>query len=215
MSRRSMHVIRVAALRKAAVILTLLAVPTAVCADAPADCAQLQDLPRAIAACSDYIAAGNGSTHDRAAAHFHRGTAYGMSGQLDRALPDLDQAIELDPDWSPPYNNRARAYVGKGEPARAIPDYDKLLALKPDDAGAYVNRALAYLKMQDRDRALADLERAYALNPKDAFAIFNVGAIYEAKGDKPRAEAAYRKTLALAPGNKNVLDSLKRLGVEP
>jgi tetratricopeptide (TPR) repeat protein len=184
-------------------------------ADAPEDCAQLQDLPKTIAACTTYIDSGQGDTHDRSVAHFHRGTALGIGGQLDQALPDLDKAIELDPNWSPPYSNRARAFVGKNEPARAIPDYDKFLALHPDDANAYVNRALAYINLRDQDDALADLEKAVSINPAHAFATFNVGAIYEARDDKPKAEVAYRKALALVPGNQTIIDSLKRIGVEP
>jgi tetratricopeptide (TPR) repeat protein len=184
-------------------------------AETPADCAQLQDLPKTIAACTTYIDSGQGDAHDRAVAYFHRGTALGIGGQLDGALPDFDKAIDLDPNWAPPYNNRARAYVGKGESARAIPDYDKSLALIPDDANGHVNRALAYLNLQDADHALADLEKAILLNPSHAFATFNVGAIYEDKGDKQRAEAAYRKALALVPGNQTIIDSLKRIGVEP
>jgi len=184
-------------------------------ADAPEDCAQLQDLPKTLAACTTYIDSGEGGAHDRAVAHFHRGTALGIGGQLDQALPDLDKAIELDPNWSPPYSNRARAFVGKNEPARAIPDYDKFLTLHPDDANAYVNRALAYINLRDQDHALADLEKAVSINPAHAFATFNVGAIYEARDDKPKAEVAYRKALALVPGNQTIIDSLKRIGVEP
>ena len=195
--------------------LTSLAAVTIARADAPEDCAQLQDLPKTMAACTTYIDSGQGTAHDRSVAHFHRGTALGIGGQLDQALPDFDKAIELDPNWSPPYSNRARVYVGKNEPARAIPDYDKFVALHPDDAGAYVNRAMAYIKLQDTDHALADLEKAVSLDPMHAFATFNAGAIYEAKNDKPKAEAAYRKALVLVPGNQTIIDSLKRIGVEP
>jgi len=41
------------------------------------------------------------------------------------------------------------------------------------------------------------------------------GLIYEDRDDKPKAEAAYRKALALVPGNQTIIDSLKRIGVEP
>jgi tetratricopeptide (TPR) repeat protein len=203
------------ALRKALLGLASLAAIAVARAEAPEDCTQLQDLPKTMAACTIYIDSGQGNAHDRSVAHFHRGTALGIGGQLDQALPDLDKAIELDPTWSPPYSNRARVYVGKGEPVRALPDYDRFVALHPDDAGAYVNRAMAYIKLQDTDHALADLEKAVSLDPMHAFATFNAGAIYEAKNDRPKAEAAYRKALALAPGNQTIIDSLKRIGVEP
>jgi tetratricopeptide (TPR) repeat protein len=184
-------------------------------ADAPADCTQLKDPALTDSSCTAFLNSGQGDAHDRAVAYFHRGTASGMTGKFDRAIDDLDRAIESDPSWPPPYNNRARAFVGKGEPARAIPDYDKALELNPGDATTYVNRALAYLKLSDRDHALADLQKGVELNPRNVFAVFNIGAIYEAKGDVERAAAEYRKALALAPGNQNVVDSLKRVGAAP
>ena len=87
-------------LAKMLLVLASIAAVTIARADAPEDCAQLQDLPKTIAACTTYIDSGQGSAHDRSVAHFHRGTALGIGGQLDQALPDLDKAIELKPDYA-------------------------------------------------------------------------------------------------------------------
>jgi tetratricopeptide (TPR) repeat protein len=184
-------------------------------ADPPTDCTQLKNLELTVSSCTEFINLGQANDHDRAVAYFNRGTAFGMTGKIGRAIDDLNHAIEADPSWPPPYNNRARAFVGNGEPERAIPDYNKALELNPRDAMLHVNRALAYLKLGDRDHALSDLQKGVELNPQDVFAVFNIGAIYEAKGDKERAAAEYRKALVLAPGNQNILDSLKRIGAQP
>jgi tetratricopeptide (TPR) repeat protein len=184
-------------------------------ADVPADCMQLKNPALTNSSCTVFINTGQGSNHERSVAHFHRGTALDMTGNLDGAIIDLTRAIELDPTWAPPFNNRARALVGKGEHVHAIADYDRALELNPGDATGYVNRALAYLKMKDDDHALSDLLKGVELNPRNAFAVFNIGAIYEAKGDRKNAAAAYRQALVLVPGNQNVLDSLERVGAEP
>src|SRR5262245_51864772 len=44
-------------------------------------------------------------------AFLHRGIAYRRLGQFERALANLDRAIELDKDFSPSYTERARAKV--------------------------------------------------------------------------------------------------------
>ena len=55
------------------------------------------------------------------------GTALGIGGQLDQALPDFDKAIELDPTEAVAYNNRGAAYAKLGNFAAASADLLKAL----------------------------------------------------------------------------------------
>jgi tetratricopeptide (TPR) repeat protein len=184
-------------------------------ANVPGKCVQLQNASLAISSCTEFLDAHPASDADRSVAYFYRGTAFSMSQRLDEAIEDLSKAIEADPAWPLPYNNRARTFVEKGEPAKAIADYDKVLELDPVNAAGYVNRALAYMKLKDFDHALADLQKASELKPDNAFTIYNLGEAYALKGDLGRAEAEYRKAQALAPRNQHVIDSLKRIGATP
>lgn len=185
-------------------------------AGAPGNCAQLQDASLAISSCTEFLdAQPPASAADRAIAFFYRGTAFSMTNRLDEAIADLGRAIEADPAWPLPYNNRARALVSKGEPEKAIADYDKVVAINPANAAAYVNRALAYMKMKDFDHALADLTKSNELKPNNSFVIYNIGVVYENKGDRAQAEAEYRKALALSPTNRTIMEGLKRIGAAP
>ena len=58
-------------------------------------------------------------------AYHNRGDAYGLKGDIDRAISDYTKAIELNPNYAPAYNSRARAYTRKGDYVRAVDDATK------------------------------------------------------------------------------------------
>jgi tetratricopeptide (TPR) repeat protein len=73
-----------------------------------------------------------GTTETPEASGPHRGNAYLIKDDYDRAIADYNKAIELRPKRAGVYSNRGRAYEKKGDNARAIADYNKLLELDPD-----------------------------------------------------------------------------------
>ena len=103
-------------------------------ADALGDCTEVKITAKTIDSCTQVIEAGQADKSALAWAHFNRGTALGMKGQLDRAIADLDKAIELNPQWAAAYSNRGRAFVGKGQPERAVEDYARAIELDPNSA---------------------------------------------------------------------------------
>jgi tetratricopeptide (TPR) repeat protein len=58
-------------------------------------------------------------------AYHNRGDAYGLKGDIDRAISDYTKAIELNPNYAPAYNSRGRAYTRKGDYDRAVDDVTK------------------------------------------------------------------------------------------
>ena len=58
-------------------------------------------------------------------AYHNRGDAYGLKGDIDRAILDYTKAIELNPNYAPAYNSRGRAYTRKGDHVRAVDDVTK------------------------------------------------------------------------------------------
>src|SRR5215831_3590022 len=82
------------------------------------DCAG-DDPARAIAACSRVIRSA-GSKAVSASALYNRGIAYAATGELDRAIPDFNEAIRLDPTDPDAFVSRGSAYFAIGEHARAM-----------------------------------------------------------------------------------------------
>lgn len=102
---------------------------------------------------------------DLAGAYHNRGLAYLSKGDYDRAIADLDKAIQLGPGGADAYNNRGCARGNKRDYDLAIADFDKAIQLKPDLARAYFNRGYTNGLKVDHDLAIADFDNAIQLKP--------------------------------------------------
>ena len=80
-----------------------------------------------------------------------------IKNEIDRAIDDYTQAIELDTDYADAYYNRGNACHNKREYDRAIVDYNRAIELKPNYAEAYYNRGVTYSEKSDFDSAIGRL----------------------------------------------------------
>lgn len=75
-----------------------------------------------------------GDTDEIAALYNARAWAYAhhMKKEFDRAIEDVNHAIELEPDEAAYYDTRGWAYFGKGEFDKAEADFSEALRIEPD-----------------------------------------------------------------------------------
>jgi curved DNA-binding protein CbpA len=85
---------------------------------------------------------------------------WSRKGDLDRAIADLQRAIELAPEDAKAYRQRGNAFGLKGDVDRALADYDRALRIDPNDAAIFHDRGLMWQRNKELDKALADLDRA-------------------------------------------------------
>jgi Flp pilus assembly protein TadD len=101
----------------------------------------------------------------RPTAETHNGLGYVLArrGQTDDAIAEFRKAIELNPKFTPAYNNLADALVKQGNLEEAAANYRRSLAEKPSAA---VYKALgAVLRQQGKtDEAAEQFARAQALD---------------------------------------------------
>jgi tetratricopeptide (TPR) repeat protein len=90
-------------------------------------------------------------------AYYNRGLAYHEKGELDVAIGDYNNAIELNPKLIHPYYNRGNAYLQKRYFDKAIKDYSKVIELDSELVQAYYNRGEAWLHLKEWDKARSDL----------------------------------------------------------
>ena len=96
-----------------------------------------------------------------------RGIANAKNGNLNQAIEDFNQAIELGSQLDPPslvlvdaYSNRGAANAEIGNLNQAIEDFSKAIELNPNFARAYNNRGIAYKRKGDYDKAIKDCNKA-------------------------------------------------------
>ena len=82
-----------------------------------------------IASCSAVIDSGNLSGRPLAAAYSQRGYARTLRRSLAEAETDLDQAIEIDPDYAEAYCNLGTAYFAEDKMKKGIKMYQKAFSI--------------------------------------------------------------------------------------
>jgi tetratricopeptide (TPR) repeat protein len=131
-------------------------------ADELTECSD-QDSSRRFAACSALIDAPDTAPAVRARAFFLRALSYSRLGHYDRALPDLDGALRISPDFASALNNRANAYLKLGRPAEGEADIDKALDLSPQEPVFHGTRGEISQALGDRENAMQHHETTMAL----------------------------------------------------
>lgn len=129
-------------------------------------------------------------------AYTHRAWALQASGDLERALADLDEALRLDPENEEARSTRGTIHLLRGDHARARADLDEAVRLRPESSAAWNNRGLVRLDQGDPAGAREDFTRAIELSPRSAEGYLNravalggMGRYHEAADDIDHALA--------------------------
>lgn len=101
-----------------------------------------------------------------APAYAMRANAYSSQKQYDKAVADLDKAIEMAPNAADLYMIRGVAQANLTKLDLALVDTNKAIELAPNLAMAYVNRGMINLGLNKQTDAKADFKKAISLNAK-------------------------------------------------
>ncbi len=126
-----------------------------------------------------------------------RGLAFYKKDELEKALADLNGAIEFDPSELTNYDVRGCVFVSKGDYARAVADFDVLVECAPESALAFWRRGWCRLRLGELSKALSDLNEAIRLDPQLAQAYRDRGQVFEAKGEYAHATADFTRVIEL------------------
>ena len=130
-------------------------------------------------------------------------------------LPDLDEAIFLDPQLVDAYRLRAETFEKLGDEDKALADWSRAIELRPYLPDAIRERARLYRKKHEPKRAVADFERLIELQPNNALAYHGLAGSWLTQGDEAKAIPALVAVLRWRPsGAKAILDDIAAHGVE-
>lgn len=119
------------------------------------------------------------------------------------AIADLDQALNLKPDYSAAFSSRGFAQARLSQASSSLADSEQALRLDPENAQAYLVRGLVRSRIGELDGALADANQGLKLNPKHPSGYGLRSTVKFLMADYPGAVADMQQTAALMRSQGN------------
>jgi len=163
-----------------------------------------------------------------------RGTAYALTGRLDKAIEDFNTAIQLEPGYYDCYQRRGQALGAMNKVRGAISDYEKMIQLVPTDEnnnksgsaimlkiGAYVDLGRLHNRIKDHKKAEQAFRTALSLmnssngdaplvitnssnDGKKIETLKGLALALMSQGDLADAATTYHQALAIEPNNAEI-----------
>jgi tetratricopeptide (TPR) repeat protein len=121
----------------------------------------------------------------------------------DAAVPDLLQAVKIDPTSWQAYNTLGAAYARQKKQGDAITAYTQALSIYPNDTYALSNRAEIYAygdsKQRDAAKGKADAETLLALDPANVMGVRILSGLAVRENKLDEAKDIVRKAIVVNP----------------
>ena len=134
-----------------------------------------------------------------------------LQGRVDEAIPQLQEALRLDPAHAEAHSNLGVALARRGRSAEAIEHYRESLRLDPRQTQAYSNLGNALLAQGHISEAIAQFEAALALDPSDPQARTNLAGAFVREGRVEEAIAQLERVVTANPAFQPAVRNLEIL----
>ncbi len=147
--------------------------------------------------------------------YFNYGTACERSGQFERAVTLLQQAIRLDTENAEAFNYLAYMWAEKGINLDQALEYSRHALDCDPDNGAFLDTLgwILYKQKQAAD-ALTCLQAAYYFMPDDPTIMEHLGDAWSMLRNKSQACVWWERSYRINANNKNLEEKLRKQGVD-
>lgn len=129
------------------------------------------------------------------------GSLHVTTGEYEKAVSDLQQAVEKDPTDDEAYGQLATAYEQLNQTAQAEDTYKKAIQARPQYAIEYERLALFYRNQARYDDAAQAYIKALQISPADVRAWSRLAGVYYFTGEYEKAVEATQHAIALRPNS--------------
>ena len=138
---------------------------------------------------------------ERARAHSDLAAAYFQQNKYEIALTEFNEAVKIDPTYSPAYNGLGLVYAALGEDAKADANFLKAIQVQPASSEAHNNYGSFLCARKRYDESIPHFLAAVKnpLYPTPNLAYANAGICSARKNDIKNAEIYLNKALQLQP----------------
>lgn len=138
---------------------------------------------------------------ENATEHIEAAAAYYAGGEYDKAIIELEKAIELEPDNNIAYTDLAASYFKNGDYENAVVTWSEVIQFNPDEAGPYYERGLSYFNLKGYDQAIDDLTQSIDLDATNADAYSVRGKSYAFLEKYEQAIPDFTQAIELDPAS--------------
>lgn len=134
--------------------------------------------------------------------HYNFGRTMLQRGNREKAMGQLEQAAEADPNYAAPRILLGHLLLAKKDQKsvqQAAVHFAAAVAVAPGDVTAYTGHGEALLEMGKVDEAFAQFEKAVALDPTYTPAMANFALVLARQGKTADAEEKFKAALELNP----------------
>ncbi|MFT5169698.1 MAG: tetratricopeptide (TPR) repeat protein [Candidatus Omnitrophota bacterium] len=117
----------------------------------------------------------------------------------DEALVELNQALELDPNFAEALNNRGVVYKRRGLYELALKDLDRAIEINPSYIDAFYNRGNAYHYSGRYEESLESFAEVLKINEKFTEAYNELGIVYKKMRKYDKSIEMYNEALKRVP----------------
>lgn len=142
---------------------------------------------------------------------FIRAAIYADSGNLEKAIEELDSIIKMRPDFARAHWARGHAYYDKKDHKRAITDYDSAIKLDASVPEFYDDRGDARLALDQWEDAIADYKKATIVDPHFALGFYDLGLAYRQRKLFREAIDSFSSYITLEPDDWDGYDSRREM----
>ena len=147
------------------------------------------------------------SSEDESILYSSRASNRFMQRDLNGAINELSQAINLNPNNPMHYLNRGYVKHVLMDYKGAMEDYNSALKVNPNFAQAYNNRGVLKVAMNDTKGAFEDYEKALSLNAKYADVYYNRGNLRYMTNDNEGALKDYDLAIKYNPKDSDAYNN--------
>jgi len=141
-------------------------------------------------------------------AFYMSGVLYGMQGEKQLSIGQLQKAIELRPSHALSHYNLGITYRDLGQFEDALKEFRLVVKLQPDYIENYNTLAHVYINLKKFDEAVETFKKLISLQPNDADTYSNMGTVLQAQGKLSESIDCYEIALKLKPKMTTAWDSL-------
>jgi tetratricopeptide (TPR) repeat protein len=136
---------------------------------------------------------------DLPAALRSRALAHAAMNQLDKALVDLNKAIELDPKHAATLEVKSLVLIRMNKLDEALAALDEMQKLQPDSIYPRIQKARILTQSNKLEEALAELDEAQRLVPENAAVLLLRAGVLQQLGKPDRAMADVDAAIKASP----------------